>query len=458
MTPTSVVAELRTAFQGGLTRPHSWRVEQLRALRRLLVECETDLVNAVQRDLHKGRTETLMTEIGIVIAEIDHTLSHLESWLKPQRVPVPLKLQPGSARVVREPLGVVLVIAPWNYPIQLLLAPLVGALAAGNAVVLRPSELAPATSRALAKLIPEYLDMQAVRVIEGGVEETASMLKEQFDYIFFTGSARVGRLVMEAAAANLTPVTLELGGKSPVWIDDTVDLAIAARRLAWGKFVNAGQTCVAPDYVLTTPATRPALEAALVAAVEDIFEGDAQDSPDYARIVSAEHLQRLQRFLADGTVLAGGVIDENSRYFSPTLLTGVEPESPVMSEEIFGPILPIVEVRDVDDAIAFINARDKPLALYVFSESERTRKRLEAETSSGAVVYGTVILHLAIPGLPFGGVGPSGMGSYHGERTISTFSHEKAIFEKPQRPNLTRFIEPPYTRFGRWLVRSIASR
>ncbi|WP_280438062.1 aldehyde dehydrogenase family protein [Nocardia carnea] len=260
MTVASPVAELRRAFQDGTTRSTEWRGAQLRALRRLLLDNEDALAVALHHDLQKSATEALLTEIGVVVGEIDHTLSHLTRWLRPRRVSVPARLLPASARVVREPLGVVLIIAPWNYPIQLLLGPLVGALAAGNTAVLRPSELAPTTSRVLAELLPRYLDPRGVRVVEGGVDATTAMLGERFDHIFFTGSGRVGRIVMKAAAATLTPVTLELGGKSPVWVDGTTDLAVTARRIAWGKFVNAGQTCVAPDYVLTTPAVRPQLE------------------------------------------------------------------------------------------------------------------------------------------------------------------------------------------------------
>ncbi|WP_330254198.1 aldehyde dehydrogenase family protein [Nocardia sp. NBC_00565] len=457
MMPSTQIADLRTAFQDGVTRPVAWRADQLRALRRLLLENENALATALHQDLRKSATEALMTEIGVVVGEIDHTLSHLKRWLRPQRVSVPFKLQPARARVVREPLGVVLVIAPWNYPLQLLLGPLVGALAAGNAVALRPSELAPATSRIVAELVPRYLDARATRVIEGGVDTTTAVLRERFDHIFFTGSGRVGRIVMEAAAATLTPVTLELGGKSPVWIDDTVDLTIAARRIAWGKFVNAGQTCVAPDYLLTTPAARPAIEAALTDAVRHLFGDDPQQSPDYGRIVSDDHLQRLTRFLDDGTAVIGGVADKGTRYLAPTVLTKVDPRSPVMRAEIFGPILPIVEVADVEQAISFINERDKPLALYVFSGSRTTRRRFVDHTSSGAAVLGTTILHLAVPELPFGGVGPSGMGAYHGERSITTFSHEKAVFQKPFHPDVTRLVQPPYSRFSGWLARLIST-
>ncbi|MFI6365223.1 aldehyde dehydrogenase family protein [Nocardia sp. NPDC050630] len=457
MTAPSPVLELRNTFQRGITRPLRWRRDQLRALRRLLLDNEDALTAALHDDLHKSATEALMTEIGVVVTEIEHTLSHLRRWLRPRRVLVPAKLQPARARIVREPLGVVLVIAPWNYPVQLVLGPLVGALGAGNTVVLRPSELAPATSRVLADLVPRYLDHRAVRVVEGGVDATQAMLSERFDHIFFTGSGRVGRIALEAAAPNLTPVTLELGGKSPLWIDDTADLEVAARRIAWGKFVNAGQTCVAPDFVLTTPQCRPVLEAALTEAITHLFGPDPQRSPDYARIISADHLTRLTKFLDDGTVVAGGLVDESDRYLSPTVLSDVDPNSDIMEQEIFGPILPIVEVADVDAAIAFINERDKPLALYVFTGSASTRRRFQERTSSGAIVSGTTILHPAVPALPFGGVGSSGMGAYHGERSIANFSHDKAVFDKPFHPDLTRLIEPPYSRFGRWLVRLLST-
>ncbi|WP_432019187.1 aldehyde dehydrogenase family protein [Streptomyces sp. 1222.5] len=430
--PADVVARLRATFATGRTRPVAWRTAQLRRLRALLTERGADLAAALRADLGKSATEAYRTEIDFTVREIDHTLEHLDTWLRPEPAPVPAHLGPdATAWTQTDPLGVVLVIAPWNYPAQLLLAPMVGALASGNAVVAKPSELAPATSGALAELIPAYLDTDAVAVVEGGVPETTALLAERFDHVFYTGNGTVGRIVMRAAAEHLTPVTLELGGKSPVFVDRGTDLDTVADRLARGKFLNAGQTCVAPDYVLTDPGTAAALEAALVRAVEALYGTDPAASPEYGRIINERHFDRLNGLLGSGRVAVGGVGDRTAKYLAPTVLADVEPDSPVMREEIFGPILPIVTVAGLDEAIAFINDRDKPLALYVFTESDDTRARIAAETSSGGLGYGLPLAHLTVSDLPFGGVGESGMGSYHGRWSIETFSHRKAVLSKP---------------------------
>ncbi|MFJ3810363.1 aldehyde dehydrogenase family protein [Streptomyces sp. NPDC090073] len=430
--PADVVARLRATFATGRTRPVAWRTAQLRRLRALLTERGADLAAALRADLGKSETEAYRTEIDFTVREIDHTLEHLDAWLRPEPAPVPAHLGPdATAWTQTDPLGVVLVIAPWNYPAQLLLAPMVGALASGNAVVAKPSELAPATSGALAELIPAYLDTDAVAVVEGGVPETTALLAERFDHVFYTGNGTVGRIVMRAAAEHLTPVTLELGGKSPVFVDRGTDLDTVADRLVRGKFLNAGQTCVAPDYVLTDPGTAAALEAALVRAVEALYGTDPAASPEYGRIINERHFDRLNGLLGSGRVAVGGVGDRTAKYLAPTVLADVEPDSPVMREEIFGPILPIVTVAGLDEAIAFINDRDKPLALYVFTESDDTRARIAAETSSGGLGYGLPLAHLTVSDLPFGGVGESGMGSYHGRWSIETFSHRKAVLSKP---------------------------
>ncbi|MEU6091935.1 aldehyde dehydrogenase family protein [Streptomyces sp. NPDC047085] len=430
--PADVVARLRATFRTGRTKSVEWRTGQLRRLRAMLTENGADLAAALHADLGKSATEAYRTEIDFTIREIDHTLDHLDEWLRPEPAPVPAHLGgDATAWTQYDPLGVVLVIAPWNYPAQLLLAPMVGALASGNAVVAKPSELAPATSAALAELIPAYLDTDAVAVVEGGIPETTALLAQRFDHIFYTGNGTVGRIVMRAAAEHLTPVTLELGGKSPVFVDHGTDLDVVADRLARGKFLNAGQTCVAPDYVLTDPETAAALEAGLVRAVEALFGADPAASPEYGRIVNERHFDRLSALLDSGRLAVGGGSDRTDRYIAPTVLADVDPKSPVMQEEIFGPILPIVTVPDLDAAIDFINDRDKPLALYVFTESEETRRRIAAETSSGGLGYGLPLAHLTVSDLPFGGVGESGMGSYHGRYSIETFSHRKAVLAKP---------------------------
>ncbi len=429
----ALVERLRATFRSGRTRSLAWRTGQLRALRRMLTEHGEDFAAALHQDLRKSRTEAYRTEVDFTIREIDHTLEHLEDWLRPEPAPVPAFLGEAQAWTVYDPLGVVLVIAPWNYPAQLLLAPMVGALASGDCVVAKPSELAPATSAALARLLPRYLDTDAVAVVEGGVEETTALLEQRFDHIFYTGNGAVGRIVMAAAARHLTPVTLELGGKSPAFVDRGVDVAAVAARLAAGKFLNAGQTCVAPDYVLADPQTAAALEPALRQAAQTLYGPDPSASPEYGRIVNERHFDRLLGLLGSGRVVFGGQHDRKDLYLAPTVLAGVRPDEPVMREEIFGPILPIVEVADLDEAIAFVNDRDKPLALYAFTESQVTRERLATETSSGGLGFGLPVAHLTVSDLPFGGVGESGVGSYHGRYSIETFSHRKAVLDSPLR-------------------------
>lgn len=448
-----VVARLRSTFDNGRTKPISWRRAQLRALRRMLTEERPAWEKALKDDLGKPSLEAHITEIGYVVNEIDHMLKNLASWLRPKRVGVPMALAPAKARWVREPLGTVLIISPWNYPLNLALAPLAGAIAAGNSAVVKPSELAPATSSALAELVPRYLDTEAVAVVEGGVTESTALLEERFDHIFYTGNAAVARIVMAAAVKYLTPVTLELGGKSPAVVEPGVDLTTTARRLVWGKFTNAGQTCVAPDYVLAIGDTARGLQRELARAITEMFGSDPKTSPDYGRIVNERHFDRLSALLESGEVVAGGRTDRGSLYMEPTVLGGVDPDSPVMAEEIFGPILPVITVPDLDAAIRFVNERDKPLALYGFTDSEATKRRLTTETSSGGLAFGLPIAHLAVPDLPFGGVGESGMGAYHAETSIDTFSHVKSVLDKSLALDTMKPAYAPITAFKEKLMR-----
>lgn len=436
------VSLARKSFETGEGLDLDTRARRIDAVRRMLVEQTADFTAALARDLRKHPDEAWMTEIGFVCNEVQHTLKNLRKWLAPERASVPLSLLPASAKVVRDPLGVVLVIAPWNYPVQLSLVPVMAALAGGNTVVLKPSELAPATSAALARWIPEYLG-EVVQVVEGGVPETTELLKERFDHIFYTGNGQVAKVIMRAAAEQLTPVTLELGGKSPVYIDETVDLKSAAERIAWGKYLNAGQTCVAPDYVLANPETAKKLAKLLPPVIEGMFGKDPRSSSDYGRIVNKRHLNRLAGLLDGLELVAGGDFEEADLYVAPTVVRA-KASDPVMQEEIFGPILPIIEVPDEAAAVAFINERDKPLALYVFSEDKETRRTFTEKTSSGALCFNVPAAHLMVPGLPFGGVGPSGMGAYHGKYSIDVFTHRKAVFDKPLRPDSMKLIYPPY--------------
>lgn len=439
-----LVADLRAAFDAGVTRPLAWRTGQLDALAALLREHEDAIAAALASDLGKPAAESFLTEVLATLTEVGLARRRLRWWLRPRPLRPSLATFPTVAWTVQEPLGVCLVIAPWNYPLNLALTPVVGALAGGNAVVLKPSELAPATAALLADLVPRYLDRRAVRVVTGGVPETTALLRERYDHIFYTGNGRVGRIVARAAAEHLTPTTLELGGKSPVFLDGTTDLAIAADRLAWAKWTNAGQTCVAPDYVLATPAAADELERLLPEAARRMFGDDPRRSPDYGRIVSADHHARLVGYLADGRLVSGGDHDDAALHLGPTVLADVDPASPVMQEEIFGPILPILRVPDAAAAIAFITAREKPLALYVFSSDAATRRAFVEGTSSGALTFGLPMAHLAMPDVPFGGVGESGMGAYHGHHSLATFTRAKPVVSKPSRPDTLRLAYPPH--------------
>ena len=435
---------LRTSFDAGTTRPLAWRRRQLEQMITMLEENETELLEALKTDLGKPAVEGFITDIAFVTGEIKLMLKNLERWNRPQRVPTPLVAMPAKSTLIPEPLGVVLVIAPWNYPVQLLLVPAAGAIAAGNTVVMKPSEVSAATSAVLARLVPRYLDQSAVALVEGGVPETTDLLSQRFDHIFYTGNGTVGRVVMAAAAANLTPVTLELGGKSPVIIDDSANLKVAARRIAWGKWVNAGQTCVAPDYVLVSEKNRDRLVDELGRAVTDFYGTDPHASDSYGRIVSDRHFNRLRGMLDDGRVVIGGDTKEDDRFIAPTVLVEPDLSSSLMNDEIFGPLLPILTVGDVDEAISFIRARPHPLALYVFAERKAVVDRVLERTTAGGVTVNGTLMHLTSPYLPFGGVGESGMGGYHGKAGVRLFQHLKPVLARGTKVDPS-IAYPPYT-------------
>ncbi|GAB2842843.1 aldehyde dehydrogenase family protein [Actinocorallia aurea] len=447
------VEEAKAAFADGRTRPLAWRRAQIEGLLRLVQEESGRIEEALHDDLGKNGVEAYFTEVDAVVREGRMALRNLRRWTRERRVRTSWMLGPSRASIRREPLGTVLIVGPWNYPFHLLFLPLIGALAAGDAVVLKPSELAPKCARLVAELVPEYLDGEAVQVVEGGVEETTRLLEHPFDHIFYTGNGAVGSIVMAAAARHLTPVTLELGGKSPVWVDGSYPLEKAARTIAWGKFTNCGQTCVAPDYVLTTPDLAPALAAAVAEAITEYYGTEPRKSPDYGRIVNERHAARLAALLDSGRAVAGGTADVAARYVAPTVLLDVAADSPVMREEIFGPILPIVTVPDHRAAVAFVNARPKPLALYGFTKRAEVREAFLTGTSSGGVAFGAVMVQLGVPALPFGGVGPSGTGAYHGEHTVRTFSHERAVLRRLPGPDLAAFVRPPFTPLKARLLR-----
>jgi aldehyde dehydrogenase (NAD+) len=448
----ALVTSLRATFAGGRTRPVAWRRAQLESLHAMLVDHEDEFLDALATDLAKPPLEGYATDVGFVKNDIEHALAHLERWTTPEKVRTPLSVKPGRAWVQREPFGVVLVIAPWNYPVQLTLAPLVGALAAGNCAVVKPSELAPTTSAVLARWIPEYTDRDAVAVVQGGVDETTALLAQRWDHVFYTGNGRVGRIVMRAAAEHLTPVTLELGGKSPVVVDRSANIAVAGKRIAWGRYLNAGQTCIAPDYVLCHRDVIDELTDAIHDAVRAFYGPDPRLSRDYARIVNTHHLRRLVSYLDDGEIAFGGKFDEPTRYLAPTALRGVADDAPSMSDEIFGPVLPIRSVVDTDEAVDFVVARDKPLALYVFADNDVVAHDVIDRTSSGTAAVNATLYQVAVPDLPFGGVGESGTGRYHGRHSFETFSHPKGVLHKATRPD-PALAYPPYSRWKGRLLR-----
>jgi aldehyde dehydrogenase (NAD+) len=441
-----LVDGLRATYRTGRTRSIEWRREQLQSMLRMLVDHESDFVEALATDLGRPPLEAYAADVGTTKAEIKHAIKHVASWAKPKKVNPGLTSMPAKAKIIPEPLGTVLIIAPWNYPIQLLLSPMAAAIAAGNCVVAKPSELSPACSAVLARLVPRYLDNDAITLVEGGVGETTALLELPYDHVFFTGSTDVGRIVMQAAAKHLTPVTLELGGKSPTIVAADADLTVAAHRILWGKHLNAAQTCIAPDYVLVESSVKDRLVDEMTTVLGEFLGPDPKGSADFGRIVNDRHFARLSGLLesAGGTVAAGGSTDPATRFIEPTIIVDPDLDAPIMQEEIFGPLLPIVAVDSIDDAIDFVNDRPKPLALYVFSGSPETAEHVLASTSSGGACVNQTILHINTPNLPFGGVGPSGTGSYHGKFGFDAFSHHKSVLVKPQKPD-PKLLYPPYT-------------
>jgi len=438
-----VLTQVRTVFNTGRTRSIQWREQQLRAIERMCEEREAEISEALTRDLGRSAFEAWLGDIISTKAEAVFARKHLRKWIKPRRQSLPLAQMPGRAWVQYDPIGVVLVIGPWNYPFFLCMSPVVAAVAAGNAVVIKPSELAPATSELIARLVPQYLDTDAVRVVEGAADVTQDLLSQGFDHALFTGGTEIGRKIMAAAAPTLTPVTLELGGKSPVLVLPDADLDVTARRIAWTKLLNSGQTCIAPDYILADRSIARELTDKIVATIAK-FRADQPDPS--LRIVNERQFDRLVSLLSttSGTIVTGGGSDRTKLSIEPTVIVDPAPDDPVMSDEIFGPILPIITVGSTDEAVAFVNSRPKPLALYVFTASQDVGRELVDRMPSGGAVINHIAMHCLVPQLPFGGIGASGMGAYHGQWGFEALSHRRAVLSKPAKPD-PGLLYPPYT-------------
>ncbi|NLL52558.1 MAG: aldehyde dehydrogenase [Peptococcaceae bacterium] len=448
----NIVETQRNFYLSGATRSYGFRKQALTKLKKAIISNEALLAEALKKDLNKSPGESFLCEIGMVLEEISFHQKHLRNWMKERRIKPSMAQLPGRCFISPEPYGVVLIMAPWNYPINLCFVPLIGAISAGNTAVIKPSAYASATSSVIAKIIAETFPPDYVRVVEGGRQENSALLDEQFDYIFFTGSPEVGRVVMAAAAKKLTPVTLELGGKSPVIVDETANIRLAAKRTAFGKLLNAGQTCIAPDYLLIHEKVKENFVKEFAKALEEFLsEGNMAQM---CAIINEKHYERLKELMAGENILLGGKCDDARRFIEPTLVDGVTPDSPIMKEEIFGPILPVISYQEFEECIAYIRSLPKALALYLFSENPRTQRKVLDTFSFGGGCINDTIMHFANSRMPFGGVGNSGMGSYHGKRSFDTFTHYRSVLRQS-----TRFDIPlrymPYTEAKLKLIRKV---
>lgn len=451
--------KLRETFKTGRTKSIQWRGQQLQAIKRLIIDNENAIVDAVKNDIGRCQFETVLCEISPLLLEIDDLISLLPKYCSSTYVKSPAVMVPALSEYVYEPYGVCLVIGAFNYPLDLVLGPVLGALAAGNCVFIKPSELSTNVESLMQKLLPIYLDMTAFSIICGGKETTSCLLSKQWDNIFFTGSPTVGKIVAKAAAEYMTPITLELGGKSPVILDESVtDMELAVKRILWGKFVNAGQTCIAPDYLLIHESKYESFVSISQRMIEDFYSKNAKLSPDYSRIISSYHCERIKNLINDSncTILKGGEVDVPGRYFSPTLVTNIDIKSKIMVEEIFGPVLPIVKIKDIDEAIDIINTleKEKPLALYIFSKNRTLIDRIISEVPSGGVLVNDVMLHFANGFIPFGGIGRSGLGAYHGQFSFECFCRRRGIMRKDDHAIFDiPFRYPPYSNLGTKIIK-----
>jgi len=426
----NTIERQRTFFRSGNTKSLKFRTKMLNRLRDAISHFEGHILEALRRDLNKPTVEGYAAEVHHCLAEISFTLKNLKRWMRPKRVGGSKLFPLSRGFIVSEPLGTCLVISPWNYPFSLAILPLVASMAAGNCTVIKPSEISENTEKVISEMVSRYFDQEYISVIRGGAETSKELLKERFDYMFFTGGETVGKIVMKAAAENVTPVTLELGGKSPCIVDQDCDFRKAARRIAWGKFLNAGQTCVAPDYLLVQENAKDRLIAGIQECILEFYGENPQGSRDYGRIINVNHFDRLSELLGQGKTVFGGKTDREGLYISPTLIMDVPEDAKIMEEEIFGPLLPVLGFDQVSEAVDFINRRPKPLALYIFSRNKEFQRKVLSETSSGGVCINDTIIHLTAHRLPFGGVGNSGFGKYHGKAGFDTFSNQKSVLSQ----------------------------
>ncbi|XP_017753974.1 PREDICTED: aldehyde dehydrogenase family 3 member B1 isoform X1 [Eufriesea mexicana] len=426
----SLIERTRNIFLSGKTKPLEWRIKQLKQAQLMLKECKQEILSALISDLRKSKFESVAMELQLTEGEIKHILMNLKEWVTDEKPPKSIINLLDKVKIRKDPYGVVLIIGPWNYPIQLCIIPLLGAIAAGNCVILKPSELSSATAKVLAKIIPKYLDEDCIHVVLGGVPETTELLKHRFDYIFYTGSATVGKIIRDAANKYLTPVTLELGGKSPVYIDNTTNIDMTVKRVLWGKCINVGQTCIAPDYVLCSQEVQSKFIKKAEEILKEWYGDNPKESPDLSRIINENHYQRLVKYLNDGKIAIGGICDPSERFISPTILVDVKRTDPIMQDEIFGPILPFINVNNAYEAIEFINNGESPLVLYIFSKDKSVQDLLISQTCSGSIGVNDTIMQFCVDNLPFGGVGYSGMGSYHGKYSFDTFVHKRGCLIK----------------------------
>lgn len=447
---STIAQDLRSDIHTKGHIPPSLRKKKLETLKKTIIKKEPLINKALKDDLGKSVFESYATEVGFILDEIGYILKHIDEWVKPKKVKTPLTLFPGKSTIHPEPYGVVLIISPWNYPFQLCLSPLIGAIAAGNRVVIKPSEFAPATTSAIRSILDEVFTEKEVVVVEGAVDETQTLLAQKFDYIFFTGSTVVGKVIMKAAAEHLTPVTLELGGKSPCLIEETANVDIAAKRCAWGKFLNAGQTCVAPDYVLVPQSLQDEFVERMKFHLDAFYGENTKSSVDYPRIINEKHFDRLKGLIIEHKVAVGGESHREEKFLPPTIMKNVSWEDKVMEDEIFGPILPVIPYRTLNEAIDKIISLPKPLAFYVFTENEAKKKEILTKVPFGGGCVNDTVIHLANPNLPFGGVGTSGIGSYHGKKTFDTFTHNKSVFEQGTKVDIP-LRYPPYDGKLSWL-------